>query len=340
MDRRIILAVAGSGKTTFLINSLDLEKRFLIVSYTDNNVAHIRRRIINRYGYMPRNITLLSYFQFIIHVCYRPFLKDRCKAKGITWKMPEEWTRYRTDRLHYMTFNRYLYHNRIAKLCQKSVKDMVRERIEKYYDCFMIDEVQDLGGHDFNLVKSIIPLNIECLFVGDFYQHTFDTSKDGNVHKSLYSNFNEYKREWANIGITIDENTLSNSFRCSQSICDFVSQHLMIRISSNRHDTTTISFVNNQADADTLFQDNSKIKLFYSEANKYHCYAENWGKSKGLDGFQDVCVVLNTTTLKAYKKDLLSQLPASTLNKLYVACTRAKGNIYFIPCTFLDKYKQ
>ena len=57
-------------------------------------------------------------------------------------------------------------------------KDMIIARMEKYYDCFMFDEVQDLGGHDFNLIQSIIPNHIDCLFVGDFYQHTFDTSKE------------------------------------------------------------------------------------------------------------------------------------------------------------------
>ncbi len=66
MDRRLILAVAGSGKTTYLINSLDLDRRFLIVTYTDNNLSHIRRSVINRFGYVPKNITLLSYFQFLI----------------------------------------------------------------------------------------------------------------------------------------------------------------------------------------------------------------------------------------------------------------------------------
>ena len=80
MDRRIILAVAGSGKTTFLINKLNLDKRFLIITYTENNVAHIRSGIINRFGYMPTNINVLSFFQFLIHVCYRPFLKDICLA--------------------------------------------------------------------------------------------------------------------------------------------------------------------------------------------------------------------------------------------------------------------
>ena len=193
MDRRLILAVAGSGKTTFLINTLDLDKRYLIVTYTENNVAHIRRCIINKFGYIPTNIKLLSYFQFLIHICYRPFLKDRCNAKGITWRMPENWTLYKKGQLHYMTSYQYLYHNRIAKLCATTCKDMIKDRIEKYYDYFMFDEVQDLGGHDFNLIQAITPTKINCLFVGDFYQHTFDTSKDGNVNKNLYKNYKKFK---------------------------------------------------------------------------------------------------------------------------------------------------
>ena len=90
MDRRLILAVAGSGKTTYLINALNLKQRFLIVTYTDNNVKNIRQRIINNFGYVPHNITLMSYFQFLICVCYRPFLKDKVRAKGIMWDMPNQ----------------------------------------------------------------------------------------------------------------------------------------------------------------------------------------------------------------------------------------------------------
>ena len=339
MDRRLILAVAGSGKTTFLINTLDLDKRYLIVTYTENNVAHIRRRIINKFGYMPTNIKLLSYFQFLIHICYRPFLKDRYKSKGITWKMPDNWTLYKKDQLHYMTSYQYLYHNRISKLCETTCKDMIKDRIEKYYDCFMFDEVQDLGGLDFNLIQAIIPTKINCLFVGDFYQHTFDTSKDGNVNKTLYKDYKKYKSIWSKAGIIVDESTLSNSFRCSQVVCDFVSQHLSIYINSHRKDSTSIIWVDKEEYADAIFYDNSKVKLFYNEANKYLCFAENWGKSKGIDSFKDICIVLNATTLNAYNQKKLHMLAPSTLNKLYVALTRAKGNIYLVPHIFTDKFK-
>jgi len=51
-------------------------------------------------------------------------------------------------------------------------------------------------------------------------------------------------------------------------------------------------------------------------------------------------VVLNPTTLKAYDSGNLADLAPTTKNKLYVACTRAKGNLYFISELALKKYKK
>jgi len=341
MDKRLILAVAGSGKTTLIINKLDLIRKFLIVTYTDNNVNHIRTSIINKFGYFPSNIVLLSYFQFLIRTCYRPFLKDKYRDHGITWKMPNEYTlRLRRDDMRfYMTSNKLLYHNRIAKLCFDNCADSISQRIDKYYDCFLFDEIQDLGGHDFNLILSIIPKNTDCIFVGDFYQHTFDTSRDGTINSGLYKNEKSYKVLWKNKGLLIDGSTLSKSHRCSPTVCDFVTSNLGITIGSHRSDITSIVFIDTQEQADTYFADSEKIKLFFTESYKYNCYNCNWGKSKGQNKYIDVCIVLNKKTLKAYKDNKLSELPPSTLNKLYVACTRARGNIYFIPHIFFDKYK-
>lgn len=341
MDRRLILAVAGSGKTTYLINHLNLERNCLIVTYTENNLIHIRKCVIRKFGYVPENITLLSYFQFLLRVCYRPFYKEKVRARGVSWNMldPKTQKLNRNQLTFYITKNKYLHYNRIAKLCQFKA-EYIRERIEKYYDCFMFDEVQDLGGHDFDLIRMIVPQNKDCLFVGDFFQHTFETSLDGNLHKGLYKDLNKYIKEWEITGIAVDTQTLSNSHRCSPTICQYVTENIGINIASYRVDTTNIYYIDNQADADALFSDRTKAKLFLQESNKYNCYGINWGASKGLDDFQDICIVLNASTLKVYLKGSLCDLVPSTRNKLYVACTRSKGNIYFIPHTFTDKYKQ
>ena len=71
------------------------------------------------------------------------------------------------------------------------------------------------------------------------------------------------------------------------------------------------------------------VKLFYQKSYSYTGNCENWGNTKGLDNFQDVCVVLNPTTFKAFKEDKLQTLPPTTKNKLYVACARANRNLHF-----------
>ena len=88
MDKRVILAVAGSGKTSDLVASLDEEQRFLIVTYTELNHDNLRRKIIQRFGYFPVNITLYTYFSFLHGFCYRPFLRSAKNTKGMTFELP------------------------------------------------------------------------------------------------------------------------------------------------------------------------------------------------------------------------------------------------------------
>ena len=109
---------------------------------------------------------------------------------------------------------------------------------------------------------------------------------------------------------------------------------------SHRKDEVSILYISNKEQAIELYKDDTKVKLFFSDSRKYDCYSYNWGASKGLDRFVDVCIVLNVSTLKAYQNNKLTQLASSTRNKLYVACTRARGNIYFIPYNFINEFKQ
>ena len=80
MDRRLILSVAGSGKTSYLIERLDLERRFLLVTFTINNTEHLRNCIIRKFGCIPKNITVYTYFEFLIEIIYRSFLSDSFAA--------------------------------------------------------------------------------------------------------------------------------------------------------------------------------------------------------------------------------------------------------------------
>lgn len=332
MDKRVIFAVAGSGKTTHIVNRLSLKKRSLVITYTENNYNHLRHKIIEKFGAIPDNITVQTYFTFLYSFCYKPFLHYAWRSKGINWNIPPAFTLRlrRTDRKFFIDGNSHLYSNRIAKLVQDNVIDDVRARLEKYYDDFLLDEVQDFAGHDFNLLKEICGSNLDILLVGDFYQHTFDTSRDGQTNRSLFDDFIEYQKHFSDIGVSVDTDTLSHSYRCSPSVCSFVKQNLGIHIASHKEEETGVCYLEGEKTLTELFYDDNVVKLFFKEHHKYRCFSNNWGKSKGMDKYNDVCVALYPKAFKAYESGDFSKLPASSRNKLYVACTRSNRSLYFM----------
>jgi DNA helicase-2/ATP-dependent DNA helicase PcrA len=342
VDKRVIFAVAGSGKTTRIVASLDLEKRFLLVTYTENNLLNLRRKIIERFGFFPSNIALHSYFTFLHAFCYRPFLLMQMRTKGINFDPPPQQTRMlpRTNDAFYVDRHRRLYHNRIATLlATKGVMSEVTRRVEKYADVVCVDEVQDIAGYDFELLMAICRSDVDVILVGDFHQHTFDTSRDGPMNKALHDDYEKYKKRFEKVGLVVDTTSLAKSYRCSQTVCDFIREHLGIEIYSHSSDATEAILLVRQDDADRLHACEETIKLFYREHRKYGCYSENWGSSKGADHYQDVCVVLNGTAYKAFKDGVLRNAAPQTRNKLYVACSRPRGNLYLIPDQVFKRFK-
>lgn len=341
MDKRVIFAVAGSGKTTFILNRLNLEKRALIITYTVRNYLNLRNGIINRFGYIPTNIKIETYYPFLYGFCYKPHLAYQFDAKGINWNSNPNRYCKSSDTNYYLDRKKYLFSNRIALMLSKhGIMSLVKNRLEKYYDEMYIDEIQDFGGHDFNFLKGIASAQIDLLFVGDFYQHTYDTSHDGSVNKSLHDNYLNYQSQFRAMGITVDTITLSKSYRCPQSICNFITQNLGINIESHRTESNLIQRLDARADAIEIYQDNDIVKLFYSERNKFNCYGSNWGESKGEDKYTDVCVVLNKTSWKKFQEGDLSNLPGRTKNKLYVALSRTKRNLYLVPDMHFKSFKR
>lgn len=332
MDKRVIFAVAGSGKTTHIVNNLSREKRSLIVTYTVANYDNLRKKITERFeGHWPENITVMSYFLFLYRFCYKPFLSDKHKSKGIIFEANPSQYASQSKLSYYMTRSRYLYSNRLSLLLEKAgVINDVKVRIKTYFDEFVIDEIQDIAGRDFDFLKALMQIEINMLFVGDFYQHTFDTSRDGNAKKGLFDDKTKYEAHFEREGFLVDNATLLCSWRCSQNVCDYIQNNLGIAISSNRTDNTSIEYVTDAATAQQILTDCKIIKLHYQGSAKAGVGHKNWGETKGEDRYHDVCVLLNKTTADKRKKGKLMELPQSTRNKLYVAITRAKGNVYLV----------
>lgn len=342
MDKSVIFAVAGSGKTSRLVAALDETRRFLLVTYTEANHANLRAKVIERFGYLPPNIAIYTYFRFLHSFCYRPFLRSKKDTRGVTFRLPPTFPRYAlTDDRRYMSSGRQLYANRLAKLItQSGMIGPVVARMEKYFDVFFVDEVQDFAGHDFNFLMDISTARVSVAFVGDFYQHTFDTSRDGNVNASLHDDYDAYKGKFKRAKLKVDTDSLKKSRRCSKSVCDFIAQRIGIEIEAHDDRPSVVRFEDDPAAVAAIYEDSGMVKLFYKEHYKYGCFSQNWGASKGVDRYQDVCVVLNPGSVKAWHSGSFRSINAETRNKLYVACSRARGNLIFIPESLLKAYKR
>lgn len=341
MDKRVTFAVAGSGKTSRLVQNLDEETRFLIVTYTDANRENLRQKIIARFGYFPANVKLYTYFRFLHSFCYRPFLRSEKKTRGVTFGLPPLLPRFSLSQdRRYMTAGKRLYANRLAKLIEQSkLMPAVIARIEKYFDVFFVDEVQDFGGNDFNFLMEISAAKVQCDFVGDFFQHTYDTSRDGPVNARLHDDYVEYQARFKKAKISVDTTSLKVSHRCSKSVCDFITEKIGIAIEASNARESTVRYVDDPDAVRALYEDNSVVKLFYQEHHKFGCYSQNWGASKGMDRYGDVVVALNPGNVAAWKKGGFKDINPGTLNKLYVACSRARGNLTLIPESLLKTYK-
>ena len=324
MDKIALNAVAGAGKTTLIINQLDTDKRVAIITYTTANQESIREAVITKFGYIPENISIFGYFEFIYSFCYLP-LQNRMKNYGICFEQPH----FRNQSFY--TKDGRIYSNRLAKLIM-NYNFPYLERINKYFDHVYIDEMQDLGAYDFDWMLSLSKASPPVTLVGDFYQSTFVTSHSGNKNASIHNNYHAYQKKFTDAGFFFDNSTLTTSHRCSQNICDFISKKLTINMLSNRDsecDNTNVLFVNDSTEIKEILADDNIKKLFYQNHSLFKCNSNNWGASKGLT-FGDVCVVLNPTTAKQFNTDELHNLAPKTLSKFYVACSRPKGNLFFI----------
>lgn len=329
-----MFAVAGAGKTTYIVNQLSTDKRSLIVTYTNGNYDNLTSKITQKFdGKWPENVTLMTFFSFLYRFCYKPFLSDKVKAKGVIFENNPNRFVKQTDPKYCISSGGYFYSNRLSFFLEKMnvVADIIA-RIEKYFDEFIIDEIQDIAGRDFSFLEQLMSANVNMLFVGDFFQHTFDTSRDGNANKGLFDDKAKYISRFTSKGIVCDDTTLTCSWRCSKSVCEYIKNTLGINISSNRlaDDDSSVCFVSDPAFSVRILEDSSIIKLHYQNGRKYGQNHKNWGETKGEDCYNDVCVMLNKTTASKFAAGKLYELPPPTRNKLYVAITRAKGNVYFI----------
>lgn len=365
MDKKVILAVAGSGKTYHLCQTLDENQRNIIIAYTNENIKNILKELVKRFGQVPEKTMVMTFHSFIYKYMIRPFdtiigeyyEQKKFISKGITvLQPPEPSIKLKTGiRIpnskynkigtlnHYINSNKY-YSNYLSKLILKTKKkkfsliDISCNNINKFFDKIYVDEMQDFREDNWKLLVEMIKRVNNILLVGDYYQHSVSATNNHGIpfqNKKKYINFNDYVSYLKELGLEIDENSLVKSRRCSKKICQFIKKKLNINIDSTEDNIGDIIWLNTVEEITQVLYDNNIIKLVWEKPEQYNFKSISWSYSKG-DTYNDVCLILTNIYSNLDCENF--QLPDSkiSINKLYVALTRSKGNVYIIKRSIFD----
>lgn len=183
MDKRVILAVAGAGKTYHLCNSIDPAKKNLIIAYTNENIHNIQNELIKTYGAVPELTTVTTFDSFVYHsiiLPYEPsiasfFSEPTFVSNGISMADPPP-QRIRNSRGmpisnpgytpknklgHYINSIGQYYCDNLSELVmhvkQKDNNLILRasKRLNYLFDAVLIDEFQDFREYDYELIVSL-----------------------------------------------------------------------------------------------------------------------------------------------------------------------------------------
>lgn len=366
MDKKVILAVAGAGKTYHICHAINPNKSNLILAFTNENVHNIIKELCLAYGNVPINTTVTTFDSFVYHMIlpYEPSIAQHFKqssfvSNGITTIAPPNLTikengknvpnpQYiKKDKLrHYVTKHGQYYCETLSELLlqvkngKQSLAKRIAARLNLFYDSVYIDEFQDFREYDYDLIVNLSKRLNNVLLVGDYYQHSVSgTNNSGKPFKKRTAevSYAEFVDSIKKEGFIVDVDSLKKSRRCSADVCNFVKNKLGIDIAS--HDSHAGSIIWADDIATQILEDDKIIKLVNREASKYSFTSMNWSYSKG-NTVDCACIIL-TDNFETLNSDTFSSknIPISTLNKLYVAMTRSRGDLYLIKSSTFKKVK-
>lgn len=347
-ENRVIIACAGSGKTTRLVNEalVNRGRRIAFVTYTNNNIREIIKRFGEKNSGVPRHVEVVTWFGFLLRECARPYQRSKYAESRIESllfvnEQSAQYVKETDTRRHYFANGELIYSDKIAKFvveCEEKSSQMVTARLRQIYTDVFIDEFQDLAGWDLEVIKMLLQSGIRVTLVGDPRQDTYSTNpspknkskNEANIGGD--SDFVKQMKKWQRAGLCTLE-TMSGTYRCSIAICEFANSLWpgMDAMKSLRNDVTDhdgVFLVAESAVGEYIQRYSPQVLRYDKRAKTYGCEALNFGLAKGLE-FERVLIVPTGPIKKYLQSGTLCHVEKSKA-KLHVAITRARHSVAFV----------
>lgn len=159
MSSRLIIAAAGSGKTTYLVNrALEIkDQRVLITTFTEANEREIYKKFIEINGSLPNNVTVQTWFSFLIEQGVKPYqsfifegevtglqlVNQRSGLRYVSRRGPVYWSEKDVPQYYFNSIMQ-IYSDKLSKFVFRAneySKGLVIDRLSRIYPYIFIDEV-------------------------------------------------------------------------------------------------------------------------------------------------------------------------------------------------------
>lgn len=343
---KVIIAVAGSGKTTSLVKKAidSVEKRILFLTYTNENIRNIKKIFIEEVGHIPQNVEILSWFSFLLRDGVRPYHNNLSSGKRATSINFIQGSRSSIPTLkyinetniekYYFDSDRKVYTDTISKFickCNNKSGGLIIRRLEKIYSSVFIDEIQDLAGWDLDIIKLLMNSNLKINLVGDPRQVTYSTNHANKNTKYRDENISVFFYELQGEGIceVIEQD---QCLRCNNEICILANKIYpslplaKSQITSGDNDNKII--IIKPEDVDAYVKKFNPTILRYNKKSETLGYpAINYGISKGST-FDRVLIFPTKGIERFLKTGDIDDI--GDKSKFYVAVTRARHSVAFV----------
>lgn len=338
---RIIVASAGSGKTTLIVDdACDAPRaRSALITYTTNNTSEIRAKTYEKMGFIPEHISISPWFTFLLRHFVRPY--QNClyprRVSRISFVQGRS-TRGSLEsnvQRHYFGKPGQIYSDKVSKFACRVIENtrgLPLRRFERIFERLYIDECQDLGAYDLELVELLLTSRVQVTLVGDHRQATYRTNNAQKNSRYAGAKIIDKFREWEKKELAKIE-VQNHSYRCVQPICDFADQFYPgppKTVSKNARTTDHDGiFAVPRSSADAYIQRYHPQPLRYNRTTEgAPAEAINFGAAKGME-FERVLIYPHLMLEKFLGTGRVEDA-GSALGKIYVAITRARQSAAFV----------
>lgn len=343
-DNQIIIATAGSGKTTGLTREALSHpcSKSALITYTRNGASELRGKSITEIGYVPDHLHVGTWFNFLLRHFVRPYQRTLhnipVRRMSFVQGRSVRGARKTDIRRFYLSDADCIYSDKISQFACALIEQTdgrPLRRLEQIYDRIYIDEIQDLSGYDLDLLEHLLNSEINILMVGDIRQATYKTNNSARNSQFGGARIFEKFKQWRDLG-KVDINLSTGSFRCVQAICDLADQlypDLPNANSLNNHVTGHDGvFAVRKCDVPAYLQQYNPQTLRLSRNTRnVPSNPLNFGAAKGCT-FDRVLIYPHNALLDAIKFGDFGRLGTapSTIARVYVGITRARQSVSFV----------